>query len=95
MFKPEHFKRELLEKKGGLLIYVVMIYSMLIPYFKDIRLTLENWRDRWYVDGWKLNNNQIQNLRDSTFGSEDVKDVREFESKEDDEDNYNSIGGRR
>ena len=58
-------------------------------------MTLESWRDHRDVDGLKLNKNQIQNLRDSTLGSEDVEDVREFELEEDDEDYWHSVGGEK
>ena len=86
MLKQEGLNRELLEKKRGFLIYVGLTYPMLVPYFKGIHLTLESWRDHRDEDGWKLNKNQIQNLIDSTFGREDVEDMRGFNLEEDDED---------
>ena len=46
--------RELLEKNRGFLIYVEMNDTTLVPYLKEIPLTLNSWRDNRNKDGLRM-----------------------------------------
>jgi hypothetical protein len=50
----EHLDFKTLESYRGYLVYISQTYPMLVPYLKDIHLTLDSWHPNRGIDDWKL-----------------------------------------
>jgi hypothetical protein len=69
---PDKVPHKTLESIIGFLVYVTRTYTTLVPYLKEIHLTLDSWRvnrgdDGWPVDddGWRLSNTIDNKIEDS------------------------------
>ena len=54
---PDHFPEmdlKEMERKTGFLVHLDMSYPLIMPFMKDLYLTINSWRLKKDRDGWKL-----------------------------------------
>lgn len=49
-----------LEQYRGYLIYISQTHPFIVPYLKDLHLTIDSWRANRDIDGWKLSFIELQ-----------------------------------
>jgi hypothetical protein len=49
-----------LERRQGCLLYVTRTYPSMVPYLKELHLTLDGWRKGQDPEGWKVLDHQAQ-----------------------------------
>jgi len=65
---PEgYLHRKQAESFRGFLVYVSKAFKSMIPYLKDIHLTLDHWRPNRDEDGWRMLNMSGEDGRTKMF----------------------------